>query len=86
MPGNLTFEDAATTKAGAETAWKALFTEGELQPGQTVLIHAAAGGVGRFRGRRYRESFLGRSQERGDSRHFGSGFIPRKRAKAWHYS
>lgn len=48
MPGNLTFEDAATIKAGAETAWKALFTEGELQPGQTVLIHAAAGGVGQF--------------------------------------
>ncbi|MFM9280765.1 NADP-dependent oxidoreductase [Paenibacillus jiagnxiensis] len=48
MPDRLTFEDAATIKAGAETAWKALFTEGELQPGQTVLIHAAAGGVGQF--------------------------------------
>ncbi|CAI6062290.1 NADP-dependent oxidoreductase [Cohnella sp. JJ-181] len=48
MPENLTFEDAATIKAGAETAWKALFTEGELQAGQTVLLHAAAGGVGQF--------------------------------------
>ncbi|MDP4096410.1 NADP-dependent oxidoreductase [Paenibacillus sp. P96] len=48
MPDHLTFEDAATIKAGAEAAWKALFTEGELQPGQTVLIHAAAGGVGQF--------------------------------------
>lgn len=48
MPDNLTFEDAATIKAGAETAWKALFTEGELRSGQTVLIHAAAGGVGQF--------------------------------------
>lgn len=48
MPDILTFEDAATIKAGAETAWKALFTEGELQSGQTVLIHAAAGGVGQF--------------------------------------
>ncbi len=48
MPDNLTFEDAATIKAGAETAWKALFTEGELQSGQTVLVHAAAGGVGQF--------------------------------------
>lgn len=48
MPENLTFEEAATIKAGAETAWKVLFTEGELQSGQTVLLHAAAGGVGQF--------------------------------------
>ncbi|MFB5761288.1 NADP-dependent oxidoreductase [Paenibacillus medicaginis] len=48
IPDHLTFEDAATIKAGAEAAWKALFTEGELQSGQTVLIHAAAGGVGQF--------------------------------------
>ncbi|MFC3803883.1 NADP-dependent oxidoreductase [Cohnella sp. GCM10012308] len=48
LPENLTFEDAATIKAGAEAAWKALFTEGELQAGQTVLLHAAAGGVGQF--------------------------------------
>ncbi|WP_205621614.1 NADP-dependent oxidoreductase [Paenibacillus sanguinis] len=48
MPEHLTFEEAATIKAGAETAWKVLFTEGELQPGQTVLLHAAAGGVGQF--------------------------------------
>lgn len=48
MPASLSFEDAATIKAGAEAAWKALFTEGELEPGQTVLIHAAAGGVGQF--------------------------------------
>ncbi|OZB95322.1 NADP-dependent oxidoreductase [Paenibacillus sp. XY044] len=48
MPDHLSYEDAATIKAGAETAWKALFTEGELEPGQTVLIHAAAGGVGQF--------------------------------------
>lgn len=48
MPENLTFEDAATIKAGAESAWKALFTEGELQSGQTLLLHAAAGGVGQF--------------------------------------
>jgi NADPH:quinone reductase-like Zn-dependent oxidoreductase len=39
-------EDAASIRAGADTAWKALFTEGELEAGQTVLIHAAAGGVG----------------------------------------
>lgn len=48
MPDGLGFEDAASIRAGAETAWKALFTEGELKAGQTVLIHAAAGGVGQF--------------------------------------
>ncbi|CAM4490667.1 NADP-dependent oxidoreductase [Paenibacillus endophyticus] len=48
MPSHLSFEDAATIKGGAESAWKALFSEGELEAGQTVLIHAAAGGVGQF--------------------------------------
>ncbi|MDQ0885873.1 NADPH:quinone reductase-like Zn-dependent oxidoreductase [Paenibacillus sp. V4I9] len=48
MPENLNFEDAATIKGGAESAWKVLFSEGELEAGQTVLIHAAAGGVGQF--------------------------------------
>ncbi len=48
MPEGLSFEDAASIKAGADTAWKVLFTEGELEAGQTVLIHAAAGGVGQF--------------------------------------
>jgi NADPH:quinone reductase-like Zn-dependent oxidoreductase len=28
------------------TAWQALFEHGRLQPGQTILIHGAAGGVG----------------------------------------
>ena len=48
MPDHLSFEDAATIKGGAESAWKALFTEGNLKKGQTVLIHAAAGGVGQY--------------------------------------
>jgi NADPH:quinone reductase-like Zn-dependent oxidoreductase len=48
MPDGLSFEDAASIRAGADAAWKALFTEGELEVGQTVLIHAAAGGVGQF--------------------------------------
>lgn len=48
MPDGLSFEDAASVRAGADTAWKVLFTEGELEVGQTVLIHAAAGGVGQF--------------------------------------
>lgn len=37
---------AASLPLAALTAWQALFVHGDLQPGQTVLIHAAAGGVG----------------------------------------
>lgn len=48
IPEKLSFEDAATIRAGADAAWKALFSEGDLEAGQTVLIHAAAGGVGQF--------------------------------------
>jgi len=48
MPNSLSLKDAATIRGGADTAWKALFSEGELEAGQTVLIHAAAGGVGHF--------------------------------------
>ncbi|CAG7658121.1 NADP-dependent oxidoreductase [Paenibacillus allorhizosphaerae] len=48
MSENMTFESAAAIWGGVDTAWKALFSEGELEAGQTVLIHAAAGGVGQF--------------------------------------
>ncbi|CAM4157490.1 NADP-dependent oxidoreductase [Saccharibacillus endophyticus] len=48
LPDSISLEDAAAIKAGADSAWKALFLEGNLQSGQTVLIHAAAGGVGQF--------------------------------------
>ncbi|UUZ83894.1 NADP-dependent oxidoreductase [Paenibacillus sp. P26] len=48
MPETLDFERAAAIWGGADTAWKALFSEGELEAGQTVLIHAATGGVGQF--------------------------------------
>lgn len=48
IPESLGFPEAAAILGGADSAWKALFSEGELQAGQTVLIHAAAGGVGQF--------------------------------------
>ena len=37
---------AAAVPVGALTAYQALFDAAELRAGQTVLIHAAAGGVG----------------------------------------
>ena len=48
QPQNLSFTEAATISGGATTAWMALFEHGNLQSGQRVLVHAAAGGVGSF--------------------------------------
>src|SRR6266513_3927634 len=45
-PRTLDFPNAAAVPIGALTAYKALFDAAELRAGQTVLIHAAAGGVG----------------------------------------
>jgi NADPH:quinone reductase-like Zn-dependent oxidoreductase len=45
-PGSTSHVEAASLPLVALTAWQALFETADLQPGQTVLIHAAAGGVG----------------------------------------
>jgi NADPH2:quinone reductase len=45
-PEALTFETAAAGPLVLITAWEALFDRARLQAGQTVLIHAGAGGVG----------------------------------------
>ena len=45
-PANISFVEAAAAPLVALTAWQALFEAAQLQPGQTVLIHAATGGVG----------------------------------------
>ncbi|MGB6177944.1 NADP-dependent oxidoreductase [Carnobacterium sp.] len=47
-PEQLLFKDATTITAGAEAAWEALFSKGDLKKEQRVLIHGAAGGVGHF--------------------------------------
>ncbi|BBA35272.1 alcohol dehydrogenase [Methylocaldum marinum] len=46
IPQSLDFEHAAAAPLVLITAWGALYDRGRLQAGQTVLIHAAAGGVG----------------------------------------
>ncbi|NQV55966.1 MAG: NADP-dependent oxidoreductase [Rhodospirillales bacterium] len=48
MPSNISFEEAAAVPLAALTAWQALVEAADLQSGQRVLIHAAAGGVGHF--------------------------------------
>ena len=45
-PKSSTFVEAAAMPLVLITAWGALFDKGNLQQGETVLIHAGAGGVG----------------------------------------
>lgn len=45
-PSTLTMEEAASLPLVALTAWQALVERGKVMPGQKVLIHAGAGGVG----------------------------------------
>ena len=47
-PAHLTFEQAATVAHGALTAWQAVVEEAGAQPGQTILVHGGAGGVGLY--------------------------------------
>jgi NADPH2:quinone reductase len=46
MPDRLNFAEAAGLVVGGGTAWDGLVDHGRLQAGETVLITAAAGGVG----------------------------------------
>src|SRR5437016_5540727 len=47
-PANVTFEQAASVNIAGITALQALRDKGKVQPGQTVLINGASGGVGTF--------------------------------------
>ncbi|XP_023612649.1 synaptic vesicle membrane protein VAT-1 homolog [Myotis lucifugus] len=46
MPESMTFEEAAALLVNYITAYMILFDFGNLRPGQSVLVHMAAGGVG----------------------------------------
>lgn len=47
-PANLSFAEAASIPLAALTAYQSLFDAANLQAGESVLIQAAAGGVGGF--------------------------------------
>jgi NADPH:quinone reductase-like Zn-dependent oxidoreductase len=46
LPDELSFEQGAAIPVNYSTAWAGLHGYGSLRPGERVLIHAAAGGVG----------------------------------------
>lgn len=47
-PRALSFEEAAAVPLAGGTAWEAIVRRLRVRPGETVLIHGAAGGVGSF--------------------------------------
>jgi NADPH:quinone reductase-like Zn-dependent oxidoreductase len=47
-PTSIDHLHAASVPISGLTAWQGLFDRGKLQPGQKVLIHGGAGGVGSF--------------------------------------
>jgi NADPH:quinone reductase-like Zn-dependent oxidoreductase len=46
LPERLSFEDGAALPLAMLTSWHALLAKANVQPGQTVLVHAAGSGVG----------------------------------------
>ncbi|SBV32321.1 Zn-dependent oxidoreductase, NADPH:quinone reductase [uncultured Sphingopyxis sp.] len=46
LPGDVDFTVAAAAAMPGLTAWQGLVDHGGLQPGQTILVHGAAGAVG----------------------------------------
>jgi NADPH2:quinone reductase len=46
LPDRLTFAQGAAIGVPYVTAWRALYDRARLQPGDTVFIHGASGGVG----------------------------------------
>ena len=47
-PSGVSHAEAAAVPLGALTAWQALHEHARLQPGQHVLVHGGAGGVGTY--------------------------------------
>jgi NADPH:quinone reductase-like Zn-dependent oxidoreductase len=46
LPGDVDFTVGASLPISGLTAWQGLFEHGQVQAGQSVLVHGAAGGVG----------------------------------------
>ena len=46
LPQSMSFDEAASLSLAYDTAWFALRERGRLEPGETVLVLGASGGVG----------------------------------------
>ncbi len=46
LPGDVDFTVGASLPISGLTAWQGLFIHGRIQPGQSLLVHGAAGAVG----------------------------------------
>jgi NADPH2:quinone reductase len=46
LPDSVSFQQGAALGVPYGTAWRALFLRAQAQPGDTVLVHGASGGVG----------------------------------------
>jgi NADPH:quinone reductase len=46
IPESMSFEDAAAITIVYQTGWFALHRRAQIKPGETLLVHAGAGGVG----------------------------------------
>src|ERR1051325_6866492 len=46
LPDNISFKEAAGLNIPYATAYRALFQKAKAQPGETVFVHGASGGVG----------------------------------------
>lgn len=47
-PANLSFEESAAIPLAGGTAWEGIVRRLNVRPGETILIHSGAGGVGSF--------------------------------------
>ena len=77
LPGDVDFTVAASLPISGLTAWQGLFEHGRLRPGQSVLVHGAAGAVGSIATQLAREAgaFVigtGRSADRQRAVDFGA--------------
>src|SRR5690348_4248102 len=77
LPGDVDFTMGAALVMPGLTAWQGLFDHGRLQPGQSVLVHGAAGVVGSMASQLAREAGAyvigtGRAEARQTALDFGA--------------
>jgi NADPH:quinone reductase-like Zn-dependent oxidoreductase len=77
LPGDVDFTVGASLPVSGLTAWQGLFEHGRVRPGQSVLVHGAAGGVGAMAAQLAREAGAyvigtGRAADRGAALDLGA--------------